>query len=299
MLLIVVEYTKEKRSKEYKNMLKNKEYPPFSVLMSVYKFEKPEYLDEALTSVENQTFPPNEIILVEDGPISTELKRIIYKHQKKFGKGFKDIVSKKSQGLGAALRLGTKYVSTNWIARMDSDDVSVPKRFEIQLEEIMKNPELAVIGGQVQEFAGNVSNIVGYRKVPTSEALLRQFIRWRSPFNHPSVMVNKDVLQTVGGYIPYGNLEDYYLWARVIAQNFHVLNVDQTLVKMRVDTGMYQRRGKLSNIKYFYRLRNYLYTHQLSSWSNKILGDLLVTGNILIPGTIRKLLYRHILHRKK
>lgn len=269
-------------------------YPSFTVLMSVYKNEKPKYLDEALTSIEKQTVGPDEIVIVEDGPISTELKKVISKHKKKFGRGLKNVISEKNQGLGVALRLGTKYVSTNWIARMDSDDVSVPKRFEIQLEEIMKNPELAVIGGQVQEFAGNVSNIVGYRKVPTSEALLRQFIRWRSPFNHPSVMINKDALQTVGGYIPYGNLEDYYLWARVIAQNFHVLNVDQTLVKMRVDTGMYQRRGKLSNIKYFYRLHNYLYTHQLSSWSNKILGDLLVTGNILIPGTIRKLLYRHM-----
>lgn len=90
-----------------------KKYPDFSVLMSVYKREKPEYLDEALSSVENQTVTPTEIILVEDGPISTDLKKVIIKHKKKFGNSFKDIVLEKNQGLATALRLGTKHVSTN------------------------------------------------------------------------------------------------------------------------------------------------------------------------------------------
>ena len=160
-------------------------YPQFSVLISVYKNENPKFLDKALQSVEQQTVIPSEIVLVEDGPIPEHLQEVIDNHRDKFVNNFKVIKSIRNQGLGAALRLGTKFVSTNWIARMDSDDISVSNRFELQLNEIIKNPELAVVGGQIQEFAGKTSQVVGYRRVPTAESVLRQFIKWRSPFNHP------------------------------------------------------------------------------------------------------------------
>lgn len=282
-----------------KESKKLNEYPKFSVLMSVYKKEKPQFLDQALNSIEKQTVLPTEIVLVEDGAIPIALQDIIDKHRANFINNFKVIKSIHNQGLGASLRLGTKFVSTNWIARMDSDDISVPKRFEIQLNEIIKNPDLAVVGGQIREFAGKPSNIVGYRRVPTSETMLRNFIKWRSPFNHPSVLLNKAVLQEVGGYIPYGNLEDYYLWSRIIVRNYHVENVDRILLNMRVDEGMYQRRGKLSNIRYFYRLRNFLYMHNILSWREKIEGNLLMTLNILMPGSLRKIIYQNVLHKNK
>lgn len=272
-------------------------YPKFSVLMSVYKKENPKFLDEALTSIEQQTVIPSEIVLVEDGPIPDCLQKVIRNHRSNFINTFKIIKSIHNQGLGASLRLGTKFISTNWIARMDSDDISAPNRFELQLDEIAKNPELAIVGGQVQEFAGNPLRVVGYRRVPTSEALIRQFIKWRSPFNHPSVMLNKKILQKVGGYVPYGNLEDYYLWSRIITQQYRVMNINKVLLKMRVDEGMYQRRGKISNIKYFYRLRAFLYKFNILTWREKILGDWLMTLNIIMPSWLRKLIYQHVLHK--
>ncbi len=272
-------------------------YPDFSVLMSVYKKENPKFLDQSLCSIEDQTVLPTEIILVEDGPIPTALQEVINKHRANFVNDFKVIKSIRNQGLGGSLRLGTKFVSTNWIARMDSDDINVRNRFELQLNEIVKEPNLAVIGGQIQEFAGEPSNIVGYRKVPISEPLIRQFIKWRSPFNHPSVMLNKKLLQRVGGYVPYGNLEDYYLWSRIIVQNLHVKNIDQALLYMRVDKGMYRRRGKLSNIKYFYDLRKFLYNHDIVNWRERIMGDWIMTLNILMPGWVRKIIYQHVLHK--
>lgn len=274
-------------------------YPAFSVLMSVYKKDNPKFLDQALCSIEDQTVPPTEIVLVEDGQIHTALQEVINKHRANFVNDFKVIKLIRNQGLGLSLRLGTKFVSTDWIARMDSDDISVRNRFELQLDEIVKEPDLAVIGGQIQEFAGEPSNIVGYRKVPTSEERLRQFIKWRSPFNHPTVMLNKQILQRVGGYIPYGNLEDYYLWSRIIAQSFHIKNVNYVLLKMRVDEGMYQRRGKVSNIKYFYRLRKFLYKHKMLTWKEKILGDWIMTVNILTPSWLRKIIYQKFLHNVK
>lgn len=278
-------------------MSQNKKYPKFSVLMSVYKDEKPEYLDLALESIECQSVRPNEIILVEDGPITSGLKQIIIKHKKKFGKGFKNIVSQKNQGLGASLRLGTKYVSTDWIARMDSDDYSVPNRFELQLKIIMEQPNLAVVGGQIEEFAGTRDNIVGYRRVPTSYEEIRRFMKIRSPFNHPTVMINKKKLDKVGGYIPYGNLEDYYLWCRIVASHFEVLNLPSTLTLMRVDQGMYSRRGNIKNIRYFLKLRSYLRKNRIVNRSEEIIGDFLMSLNIIIPNSIRKKIYTSILHK--
>lgn len=280
-----------------KSKQKQVKYPDFSVLMSVYKKENSEFLNQALTSIEKQTVIPTEIVLVEDGPITEKLQAVIDYHQKKFVNKFKVIKSIRNHGLGAALRLGTSFVSTNWIARMDSDDISVPNRFEVQLREIIKDPKVAIVGGQISEFISDSFKTVGYRRVPTSEELIRQFIKWRSPFNHPSVMINKNALQNVGGYIPYGNLEDYYLWSRIIVKGYQVCNVSDVLVKMRVDKGMYQRRGKISNIKYFYRLRRFLYRQNILSWREKIVGDWMMTLNILIPGWLRKIIYQHVLHK--
>lgn len=189
--------------------MSRQKFPNFSVLMSVYKNEKSTYLNASLMSIENQTVVPNEIILVEDGPLTKELYEVIDTHRNKFGEGFKVVVLNKNQGLGNALRIGTKCVSTKWIARMDTDDIAVPNRFELQLREVEKNPQLAVIGGQVDEFEGSIDNIVGKRIVPCSQVDIYKFIKWRSPFNHPTVMINKAMLEKVGGYENKGKLEDY------------------------------------------------------------------------------------------
>lgn len=280
-------------------MGKGKSYPNFSVLMSVYKNEKADYLNIALNSIENQTVKPSEIILVEDGPISNSLNKVILKHKQNFGTGFKIIKSPENIGLGAALRLGTKYVSTNWIARMDSDDYSVKNRFELQLELIAKNSQLAVIGGQVSEFSSNISNIIGTRKVPTTSELIYDFIKWRSPFNHPTVMINKKKLLQVGGYVPYGKLEDYYLWARIISHNFEVANLPMSLVYMRVDSGMYKRRGNYENLKFIFKLRRYLYRNRILNRNEEMLGDLIMLANLMLPSWLRKIAYQYVLHKRE
>lgn len=274
-----------------------RKYPKFSVLMSVYKKEKPEYLDFALKSIEHQTVKPHEIILVEDGPITHSLQKIVMKHKRLFGNNFKVIVSTTNKGLGNALRLGTNYVTTNWIARMDSDDYSVPNRFQKQLEFIINNPDVAVVGGQIVEFSESINNPVGERRVPLTKKNIYNFMKWRSPFNHPTVFINKQKLDCVGGYIPFGNLEDYYLWVRIILQKFDVRNINMPVVYMRVDEGMYSRRGKASNIKYIYQLRKYLRLKKSINYKQEITGNIIMTLNIIIPEWIRKFLYRRILHK--
>lgn len=277
--------------------MSKQKFPNFSVLMSVYKNEKSTYLNASLKSIENQTVVPNEIILVEDGPLTKELYEVVDTHRNKFGEGFKVVVLNKNQGLGNALRIGTKYVSTKWIARMDTDDIAVPNRFELQLREVEKNPQLAVIGGQVDEFEGSIDNIVGKRIVPCSQVDIYKFIKWRSPFNHPTVMINKKMLEKVGGYENKGKLEDYFLWAKIIAKGYAVRNLPQVLVHMRVDSGMYDRRGEFKNLKPIFELREFLNKNHLINSFEKYLGDLLMLSNIIVPSSFRKIVYNNFLHK--
>lgn len=271
--------------------------PTFSVLMSVYKNEQPDFLDAALLSIEQQTLQPNQIVLVEDGPLTKELGAVITQHEKKFPQLYEVVKKSQNEGLGLALRTGTTYCKHPWIMRMDSDDIAVPQRFEVQMNIVAQDDRYAIVGGQVDEFEGQVSNIVGRRLVPETEEEILKFVKWRSPFNHPTVLIKKVVLEAVGGYQPFGKLEDYYLWVRIISAGYPVLNVPHTLVHMRVDSGMYSRRGDKENLKYIFNLRYLLRKKGFISYSEQLLGNVIMIGNNLVPNSLRKFVYQHMMHK--
>ena len=124
-------------------------------------------------------------------------------------------------------------------------------------------------------------------------------MKWRSPFNHPTVFIKKETLKKVGGYGNQGNLEDYYLWIKILNQGYKVMNIPDVLVHMRVDMGLYKRRGNLKNIKYFLKLRKYMRKLKLLSASEEFLGDVIVVLNVIIPGWFRKMIYQYVLHRQE
>lgn len=188
---------------------------------------------------------------VVDGPIGSELDAVLKEHQNQNTDIYTIVRSPKNQGLGLALRMGTEYCRYDWIARMDSDDVSVPNRFELQLKAVVNNPQLAIVGGQIDEFTGEVNHITGKRLVPTGQEDIYQFVKWRSPFNHPSVLLNKKAILDVGNYQANGK--------------YTVLNLSEVLVHMRVNTGMYGRRGEWANLKQIFKLRRMLYEGKLVS----------------------------------
>ena len=202
--------------------MENENLPTFSVLMSVYKKEKSEFLDESLKSIESQTIMPNQIVLVEDGPLTLELYKVIKRHKLMYD-GLYDIVrGKQNQGLGLALRLGTNKVNGEWIARMDSDDIAVPNRFELQLREIIANPNLSLLGGQVDEFETSIENVVGHRDVPLYEKKIRQFLKWRNPFNHPTVMIKKIFYKVLVDMIAKGNLRIIFCGLRLFQMEMYL-----------------------------------------------------------------------------
>lgn len=272
--------------------------PDFSVLMSVYQKEKPVFLDQALMSIEEQTVIPDQIVLVEDGPLTAELDKVIEEHQKRFSNKYELLKLTSNRGLGAALQKGVERCRYEWIARMDTDDIAVKNRFELQLRAIVKEPQLAVIGGQVDEFAGSPEQVVGRRKVPLLNAELRAFIKWRSPFNHPTVMLNKKAVLQVGNYQANGKIEDYFLWSRVMLAGYEVKNLPEILVHMRVDAGMYQRRGDVENLRQIFKLRRMLRQQKFLTVWEELVGDLAMALNLVIPTKLRMVVYKNLLHKK-
>lgn len=203
-----------------------------------------------------------------------------------------------NRGLGAALQKGIERCRYEWIARMDTDDIAVKNRFELQLRAIVKEPQLAVIGGQVDEFAGSPEQVVGRRKVPLLNAELRAFIKWRSPFNHPTVMLNKKAVLQVGNYQANGKIEDYFLWSRVMLAGYEVKNLPEILVHMRVDAGIYQRRGDVENLRQIFKLRRMLRQQKFLTVWEELVGDLAMALNLVIPTKLRMVVYKNLLHKK-
>ena len=273
------------------------EHPTFSLLMSVYKNEQPLFLKASLDSIVAQTIQPNQVVIVKDGPLTPELEAVLESYHQIWGERYKLISLPSNRGLGAALNEGTKYVTSEWIARMDSDDIAVSNRFEIQLDVIRNHPEVALIGGQVDEFNFDPTKTIGRRAVPQTNNDIRAFLKLRNPFNHPTVMVKKTVLVSVGGYQPDGKIEDYFLWTRILAQDQVGINVPQVLVPMRVGSGMYGRRGDWGNLNHFFKLRNFMKKNGMINQREKMVGDVMQLGNLIVPESIRKIIYTKILHK--
>lgn len=220
----------------------------YSVLMSLYSKEHPEYLRPALDSMTGQTVPPDEIVLVEDGPLTDELYKVVEEYTARFPGLFTVVVNPENLGLGLALRKGLEVCRNELVARMDTDDVSKPDRCEKQLRYFAEHPDAAILGGQIEEFITSPDAIVGKRVVPLSDGELKEFTKTRCPFNHVTVMFRKSEILKAGNYKDWFWNEDYYLWIRLALQNAVFANVPDTLVSVRVGADMYKRRG---GMKYF------------------------------------------------
>lgn len=274
-------------------------YPSFSVVMSVYHKDNAVFFDRALQSItEQQAVKPSEIVLVCDGPLNDSLDAIINKYQKTYPV-FKILRLKKNKGLGNALRLAVENASNELIARMDSDDVSVPDRFEQQLKFFAAHPNVDIVGGDITEFIGNEDNIVGKRTVPKKDSAIKEYMKTRCAFNHVSVMYKKSAVQNAGGYLDWFWNEDYYLWIRMQLNKAVFANTGTVLVNVRVGEEMYQRRGGKKYFQSEYRLQKLMF-------DNKMIGFPTFVGNVgkrvimqrLLPNKIRGWVFRKFAREK-
>ncbi|CZR10824.1 Glycosyl transferase family 2 [Trichococcus flocculiformis] len=204
-----------------------------SVLMSVYYKEKPEYLEACLESIIQQTYQPDEIVLVKDGPLTEELEHVLEQFVSKNPQMYKLVPLEKNVGLGKALAIGVEAASYELIARMDTDDIALPERLEKQRNYFQMNPETAIVGSDIIEFEGSIDQVVANRIVPHTHEEIYEFAKRRNPFNHMTVMYRKDSVLEVGNYQPLNGYEDYYLWVRMLEKGLKAYNFAEVLVYAR------------------------------------------------------------------
>lgn len=229
----------------------NKHITEYTILMATYHGDNRLYLWEALNSIKEQTLLPFEVIVVIDGKISDENLKIIDEFSD-FLK-IKQIPLAENKGLGIALQIGLNYVNTEYVGRMDTDDISVPSRFEEQVKFLNENQQYDIVGSNVIEFHSGKSNKSVLRRVPETNESIINFAKLRSPFNHPSVMFRKGSVLKAGSYLRMDSFEDYYLWLRMIKLKMKGYNLQKPLLLFRADSNMIHRRR---GVKY---LRKELY----------------------------------------
>lgn len=233
-----------------------------TILLTVYSRSNAEYLDECLKSIFEQTYLPNEILLIQEGEITIETELVI----QKWKKNFKDLFTHKiipfqdgplGFGLPSSLNIGIKESKFEYIIRMDTDDICDKKRVEKQLLFADNNPEIDLFGSHIIEFDEDLKVETGRRQVPTSQNSIVKHSKFKNPFNGPTVVFKKEVAIELGGYPIVASNEDYCFWALFIKNNKNLQNQNEYLVKMRGGDGIIDRRsskryrkGELMSLKY-------------------------------------------------
>lgn len=260
--------------------------------MSVYYKEKAEYLKLALDSIINQTLKPDEIVLVQDGKLTEELQAAITEYLQKYPDIFKTYALKQNKGLGKALNFGMQKCSYEIIARMDTDDIAEPNRFELQINEFKQDKELMLCGGQIAEFVNKPTEITGYRNVPLKHNEILSFAKKRNPFNHMTVMFKKQAVQNVGGYADMPYFEDYWLWSRILKLGYKAKNIDQVLVRVRAGQDMIARRGGLNYARCIIRFEKALHSIGIINFAEMICYITMRSVVAIMPESLRLFIYR-------
>lgn len=271
----------------------------FSVAMSVYKSDNSQFFDRALESITTlQTIKPDEICLVVDGPVSDEINSVIGKYEKEYC--INTLRLEKNGGLGNALRIAVEASKYDLIARMDSDDVALPNRFEQQLLFFDKYPNVDILGGNISEFIDEETNIVSYRNVPQENEQIKKYLKKRCPFNHMTVMFKKNSIIKCGNYQSWHYNEDYYLWIRMAINSCIFANLDKILVNVRIGSDMYARRGGKKYFKSEKELQKYMLKNKIvkyPTYLNNVLKRWLV--QVCMPNKLRGWVFRKFARSKK
>ena len=264
--------------------------------MSIYSKETPDYFKQSLDSIINSTSPPNEIILVKDGPLTKELDDIITLYSNIIPT-LRTISVPVNKGLGKSLNVGLQHCSNDLVARMDTDDIVTCDRFEKQVKFMINNPNISVVGGWIKEFTTDISKIYSERKTPTEHKDIVNFIKWRNPFNHMTVMFRKKSILDAGSYQDFYLFEDYYLWARLYLKGCKFANIPATLVYARAGLDMLSRRGGIQYVKSERKLLRFFYENSIINYPEYLFSIVIKTTIRIIGSKGRYIIYKLLLRK--
>ncbi len=216
-----------------------------SVLMSVYKSEKPTNLDRALQSVwDDQSMKPEQIVLVEDGPLGEDLARVVGNWKSKLGEMMTVLVNEKNMGLTKSLNRGLDAVRCELVARMDSDDISAPQRFELQSKYMKEHSDVDIVGGALREF-NDIDSELRIRHYPLTHEEAVKYICKASPLAHPTVMMRRRMFNAGLRYNEkYRMSQDIALWFDAILAGYKIGNLPEVTINFRSQGNVFKRRSR-------------------------------------------------------
>lgn len=273
-----------------------------SVLMSLYIKEKPEYFRASMDSILAQTYPADEIVLIEDGPLTEELYAAVADYERICNENPDNHprlvihAFEQNQQLGRALAKGVELCSNELIARMDTDDIAMPERLRIQTAYMEQHPEVSVVGGAIREFndEGTTDRV---KYMPGTQEEVKQYIKLRNPLNHMTVMYRRSAILEAGNYQHFPFLEDYSLWSRMVSEDYQIRNMDEVLVRARTSMGLVRRRSGWAYYKTFKRLRKLQHELKLTSTGEYIKAQVGTFGMIMMPGWVKEMAYKKVLRK--
>lgn len=279
-----------------------------SVSMCVYGKDDPVYFDVALKSITEQTRKPDEIVLTVDGEVPVTIEDVINGYQEILENtdiSFKVIWLPENVGHGNARKKCVENCSYPLVAIMDADDISVPTRFEKQTRYMEEHKDISIVGGYITEFISsddpaNASYHIGNRIIPEKDDEIKKYMRKRCPMNQVTVMFKKADVLEVGGYIDWYCEEDYYLWTRLALAGKKFANIPETLVNVRVDREVYQRRG---GRRYFHsekRLQQFMLKEKLiclPRYAINVLERFII--QVMMPNRVRSWVFHKLIRNNK
>ena len=261
----------------------------FSVLIAIHQRDDIEKnFEKLISSIYANTLLPDQVLILVDGYINSSFKNIIYNSKEK--QGFEVYFHPKNMGLAKILNIGLNKIYTDWVIRVDGDDISLPNRFQRVIDHI--SPEISIIGSFIKEFDKN--NKFRVKKVPLMQEKIKKYLKYRNPFNHCAVAYRVSHVISVGGYPDLYLKEDYGLWVKMLANNYKGLNIPECLVYAAFDENSYSRRSGIRYLKSDLSLTKLQYSLRTVNFLEFIIITFLRGFFILIPNFCKKLLYSFI-----
>ena len=254
--------------------------PTLTVLMTTYHGTSAADFERSVASITDQTRSPDQFLIIVDGPVPDDLDAAIRAAQEGT-RGVEVEWLPENLGSGPASQVGLDRATGDFVARQDSDDISLPERLERQMRLIAEH-SLDLVGSSLLEFEGSPDNVVGLRSAPETQEGINARLKVNNPINNPSVVFRRELAVRVGGYVDVPYHEDYDLMARLLVAGARAENIAEPLVLFNAGDGMVSRRAGRQMLKHELAMQRRLK-------EAGVIGPVLFARNLVLRGTFRLL----------
>lgn len=273
----------------------NSALPEYSVSMSVYRKERPDFLEKSLDSMFSQTHPCSELILACDGELTPQLDGVIGGFEKKFPDKLRVLRLNNAPGVGGCANAVIDAAKSGYIVKMDSDDIALPDRCEKQLRFMAENCGIDMCGAFIEEFDSDTGERIAVKRTPLTYEEIYNYAKRRNPFNNQTLVYKKDAAVRAGGYDTVKRCEDYDFVVKLLRSGAKGANIPEVLVRYRVTAENLKRRKNAKNTRSFISVRWRIYRSGFSSFKDFFIPCAAQTALFLLPGSLTGKLYKKFL----